>query len=120
MALRAMALNRRQPDRALVMLRVRLASCSLQVPPQVAIALGPSVNTAVCGRPRGCKQNRSSAMACGQVLTCVRPQNAAPARRGPLWKSADRDHYAYARSKTLGGVLVCPIPSSDRLSIILR
>ncbi len=58
--------------------------------------------------------------ACSQVLTCVRPQNAASARRGPLWKSADRGHYAYARSKTLGGVLVCPIPSSDRLSIILR
>jgi hypothetical protein len=45
-ALRAMALNRRQPDRALVMLRVRLASCSLQAPPQGAIALGPSVNAA--------------------------------------------------------------------------
>ena len=37
--------------------------------------------------------------ACGQVLTCVRPQLRRSTCRGPLWKSADRVHYAYARSR---------------------
>lgn len=36
--------------------------------------------------------------ACGQVLTCVRPLDAAVTRRGPLWKSADQVQYAYAGS----------------------
>jgi len=111
---------RGQAENLIKLHKAQLASDRTSCRSPLANQMRLILHTAVCGRPRGCKQNRSSAMACGQVLTCVRPQNAAPARRGPLWKSADRDHYAYARSKTLGGVLVCPIPSSDRLSIILR
>jgi hypothetical protein len=51
-------------------------------------------------------------MACGQVLTCVRPLRAAVTRRGPLWKSAGWVQYGYARYVRWPFILVVPAPSS--------
>jgi hypothetical protein len=39
------------------------------------------------------------AWALDQVRSCVRPHDAATTRRGPVWRYADRDQFAYARSR---------------------
>jgi len=53
----------------------------------------------------------SNGMACGQVLSSIRPVGAAVRGRWPVWIYADRAHIAYASLKALVTELVCPIPS---------
>ena len=81
---------------------------------------GAGTPTECVDAPRGCKQNFSSAMGMWSGAAVCPASRCGDARRGPLWKSADRVHYAYARSRRRPVSWFSRPRLLDRLPIILR
>lgn len=74
-------------------------------------ALGELVQIDVCGRPSGRNKNLPSGRACGRVLTCVRPRDAAFHAPRARMEFADRVQLGSACSEALIDLLVFPTPS---------